>query len=288
MRLNLLPQTVKKGTQTRTAVILSVVIALICIGGAFAIVKYSQDTLQSAKDAVDAKKPEYDKTVALQQKSVDQLAAVASLNRNVSLYQAMDKHIDEFPNLYSAVLPYIPNFFRLTELNATSAGPATIVTMTGVISTYQQYADLMLALLRIPKPYGQVVSISRAGYQHTEMIVPPIDEQDQNGRPRRPGANPVPDDPLQRLEYYINQGATTQNGYLAIGNYGSGQSGPRGPRLNESEVTVRLVLPYTIQTPDPKATLSQAGGAPAAGGGQAPGGGPAATTPGGGGRATAG
>ena len=70
----------------------------------------------------------------------------------MNLYNQMNKHIDAIPDLYAAIKPYIPDFFRLTSISAQSAGQGrTLVTMEGVISSYQQYADLMLALLRIPK-----------------------------------------------------------------------------------------------------------------------------------------
>lgn len=280
MRLNLLPTTVKKGTQTRAAVFISAIIAAACIAVAVFLVIDSGNAKKYAQEASDAKEAPYTETKALQQASVDQLALVAGLQRNVSLYKAMDKHVDEYPRLYTALKPYIPDFFRLTQIDAQASGSDTVVTMTGVIGSFQEYADLMLALLRIPRPYGQVTSISRAGYQHTEATVPPIDEEDQSGRPRKPGSNPVPDDPLKRLEYYINQGATTPNGYQALNNYGSGQPGARGPRQDESLITVRLVLPYPIQTPDPRATLALFAGSGAS---ATPGGAPGAA-PGGAGR----
>jgi hypothetical protein len=272
MRLNLLPTTVKKSAQSRGAVFVSIIIAAACIAGAVFLVIDSQKARTYAKDAAEAKQDAYDKTKALQAAAGERLALAAGLARNVSLYESMEKHDAEFPNLYNAIKPYVPDFFRLTHLSATPAGAGqTVVTMDGVIGSFQEYADLMLALLRIPQPYGRVISISRTGYQHTEPFVPPIDEEDRLGRPRKPGANPVPDDPLKRLEYYINQGSTTQQGYQGLSNFGSGQPGVRGARENESLIEVRLIIPYDLRTPDPRATLNQFGGGGAGGGAGAPG-----------------
>lgn len=273
MRLNLLPTTVKKTTETRAAWFVMVLIAGLGIAGAVFLVINSSNSLKYAQDASHAQDDAYTQTADFQAKTAENVAKMAGLVRNINLYKDMDSHIDRYPELYNGIKPYIPNFFRLTEMNAQPAGQDSEVTLTGVVGTYQQYADLMLALLRIPKPYGQVESISRSGYQHTEAYVPALDDTDMTGRSRRPGTNPVPDDPLKRLEYLINQGSTATNtGYLALNNFGSGQPGARGPREGESLVTITFRIPYSLQTPDPRATLALAGGGGAAGGtGTAPG-----------------
>ncbi len=280
MRLNLLPTTVKKGPQARTATFVSVLIVLVCIAGAAFMIMDSGNQVTYAKNADAKEQPGYNENDALQKDTVKVLADSGDVLRNVNLYEAMDKHTDEYPKLYNFVKQYIPNFYRLTSLTAESAGPeSSTITMVGVIGSFQDYADLMLALLRIPQPYGPVVSIGRSGFQHTEAFVPPVDETDKLGRVRKPGSNPVPDDPLKRLEYYINQGSTTQLGYQALANYGSGQPGARGPRVGESLVTIRMVVPYNLQTPDPRATLSLFGSAAPAAGTTAPAGPPTTTTP---------
>lgn len=291
MRLNLVPQTVKTGGTFKGAAVISTLIALAGIGLAVFMVLQSNKEKQAAVDAVAAIQPEYDKTVQAQ-KDIENFAAgpeVQGVVRNINLTQSMIKHIDEYPKLYSAIMPYIPSFFRVTHMEAAAGADGTVVTMTGTISSFQEYADLMLALLRIPQPYGPVTSISRAGFQHNDLVVPAITELDQRGRIRKLGESPLPDDPLQRLEAQINAaGATQQNNYLALNGFGSDQpTTVRGAMPNESLITVRLVLPYKMQAPNPRATLALfAGSGEAPGGGQAPaggGGGAPQTPPAGGG-----
>jgi hypothetical protein len=165
--------------------------------------------------------------------------------------------------LYDRVKAYIPSFYRVTNMSATPAGPGiTTVTMTGNLDTYQQYADLMLALLRMPK----VQSVTRAGYVQDAMVVPPLTEQDQVGRPRKPGDPPIPDNWEERLQYFQSNAKTT--GYQGVSNFGSGEPGLRGPMPGESQVTVTMTIAEDLQTPDPLATLKSGntGGAPAPGG----------------------
>lgn len=283
MRLNLVPQTVKTGGTFKGAAVISTLLALAGIGAAVFMVMQSGKEKQAAVDAVAAVQPEYDRTVQAQ-KDIEDFAAgpeVQGVVRNINLTQAMIKHIDEYPKLYSAIMPYIPSFFRVTHMEAAAGADGTVVTMTGTIGSFQEYADLMLALLRIPQPYGPVTSISRAGFQHNEMVVPAISELDQKGRIRKLGEAPLPDDPLQRLEAQINAAGASQQNYLALNGYGSDvPTTVRGAMPNESLITVRLVLPYKMQAPNPRATLALfAGGGTAPGGGQAPAGGGQAPAP---------
>jgi hypothetical protein len=153
--------------------------------------------------------------------------------------------------------------------------------MTGVLSSYQQYADLMLALMRVQG----ATSVSRSGYILIDPIVPNLTPEDQIGRPRPENAAPIPDNPLQRLEYFQSQGSTT--GFAGAGNFGTGNDLTRGAMPRDSIVTVTLVVAgHDLRVPDARATLSASGGATPAGGpptGAAPGGPPAGRPPGPGG-----
>jgi hypothetical protein len=133
----------------------------------------------------------------------------------------------------------------------------------------------MLALLRIPG----ATSVSRTGFQMGDQYVPNLSVTDQTGRPIRPGEPPIPDDPLQRLDYFVARGGTT--GYTGVGGFGSGpENAVRGAMPNASQVTVTVTFPFEypkanpvyrgLLGPDPIATLRAAGSAPAGGAGTLP------------------
>lgn len=252
MKLNLLPTTVSKGSQTRNAIILSVLLAVIAFGGALFLFMDSNQKLTQQKDSYEAWKTPAEDAVKYSHQADVVIAQAAPILRNIQLADAMNKHNDAYPDLYDAIKPYIPSFFRVTNMSAVSNGPdSCTVTLTGPIESYQQYADLMLALLRIP---GPPITVTRAGYQLDDPMVPQITPEDQSARPHKPSEPTIPDDPLQRLENRINSGGVT--GYLGQGGFGSGDDEARQAMPGESIITVNIVLPRNIQTPDPRATLS--------------------------------
>jgi len=278
MKLNLLPTHVSKEAQTRTAVIASVLIAVLSIGLAVFLVMSSSAALEQAKsDALTWEQPAKD-AVAMA-KQADQIISNATiLDRNVRLAQAMNQHNAVYPRLYREVLSYVPSYFRVTSIAAAPNGPQNCtVTMTGVIGSFQQYADLMLALLRIP----DATNVGRDGFQVTDPYVPNLIESDQVGTPIRPGAARVPSDPLQRLEQIVSGIYATDTGYTGQGNFGSGLPGTRGAAPGESQITVTVAINNRpLQTPNPRATMNQqvfsAGGQPT---GQTPPAGGAPPTP---------
>ncbi len=272
MKLNLLPATVSKGKQSKTAWIISVFIIFVGIGISLALTLTSAAALKEANETYQASLAPADRALrtSREAEAYMELADVKTLMKNVSLGQAMIAHNDKYPDLYNSLRGYFPPFFRLTSLSATPAGDTqTAVTMVGTLDSYQQYADLMLALMRNP----EAVAVSRSGYQADEMFVPQITEGDQAGRPRRPGDAPIPDDPLQRLAFFEAQGAQ-QPSYTGAGNFGSPAPVTRLAMPGESLVTVQLIITRGMQVPNPSATLGSGSG-----GGGAPGG-----PPGGGGR----
>jgi len=140
------------------------------------------------------------------------------------------------------------------------------VVIQGTISNYQQYADLMLALLRNP----MITAVSRTGYVSDEQFVPALVPTDQRGKPRRPGETPIPDDPLERLAYFQSQ--TQPSGYEGVGNFGSGNDSVRTAKPGDSLISVTMTVKANMQVPNPRATLTAGGGG--AGGATLPAGGP--------------
>jgi Tfp pilus assembly protein PilN len=259
MKLNLLPATVSKGRQAKTAWVASVVIIIAGIGISLVLTLTSAAARKDAEDAYQASigpaQKAYDTSVKAD--AIMAQPAVAALSRNVSLAQAMIQHNDAYPDLYNSLSRYIPPFFRLTSLNATPiSGEQASVTMVGTLNTYQQYADLMLALMRNP----EAVSVARSGYTADETYVPQLTQVDQFGRPRKPGENPIPDDPLERLAFFQAQGGTDPYTYTGTGNFGTGNDNTRQAMPGESLVTVQLILNHALMTPNPRATLGGGGG----------------------------
>ena len=270
MKLNLLPTYVGKERAARSAILLSLVLAVIGIGASVFMITSSREARRKAEEDMVSWQARAAAAVAESKKAdlIVQNARVLILNTNLAT--AMNTHNFDYVDLYSTVRKYIPGFFRLTSMSAQPAGTDSVVTLQGVIQTQQQYADLMLALLRIPG----AKSVTRSGYQIVEQIVPNLTEGSQNGRPILRGSAPIPDDPLERMDYLMNQPRRT--GFLNQG--GFGQDNPtqaKGAMPDWSSITVSVVVPKNIQTPNPRATLasigSATGNAPAQGG---PAGGP--------------
>ena len=225
----------------------------------------SADALAQAKDAYEASVGPASKAAATAASadSMMQQDNVKLLTRNIDLAKSMITHNDAYPALYDSLRPYIPPFFRVTSYAATPISDTqAAMTLTGTLATYQQYSDLMLALMR----NQAAVSVSRSGFNDDDPYVPQLTQADQIGKPHAPGASPIPDDPLQRLAYFQAQ-ATTPGAYTGQGNFGSGTDATRSNMEGESLVTVQLILNAAIQTPNPRATLGAGGGTTGGGGG---------------------
>lgn len=282
MKLNLVPTYVSKEGQSRNSVAIAVVLAVIGIAAAVVMIVFSGQTLAAAKSK-EAEQRTRAEQADTQSKKADAMMAsehAKALATNVSLADAMEKHSTVYPDIYDKVIGYIPPYFRITSMSAAPAGEGTcIITLSGVISTYQQYADLMLALLRIPG----ATNVSRAGYQLDAEYVPSLTPEDQAGRPIKPGQQNLPDDPLARLSALESQGS--YSGYTGVSNFGGDPDLTRGPMPGSSLVTVTVTIPGNLMTPDPRATLSGGGSSASltSGGGAARGfGGPGAGGPPGG------
>ena len=305
MKLNLLPTTVSSANRGRNALIGSILLVALAGGATAYMAIQSSGYLARQTQIEQDAKPAADRAVAVAKEgdAVTADPSVAMLVKNVELSQQMTRHNDVYPKLYDDVRPYFPRFFRLTEISASpltggaatpasgapvapgapgapaaapaagAAGGATsVIRMRGVIRTYQEYADLMLALLRNP----EAVSVYRSGYSGIEPEVPAVSAIDQNGRPRLPGATAIPDDPLDRLTYFTDQ--PREEGFRNSGGFGSGNLGTvEGVRTitpNASLIDVEVIVNRNLQTPDPRATLATIGGGGAAGGAGAPTGAP--------------
>jgi hypothetical protein len=271
MKLNLLPATVSRGRATRTAWIITIVFALLSILASAAMMIKSGNDLKRAESAYNDAQPAYNAAVDMsgQVETMMALPQVQALSRNVDLAHAMINHNDDYPVLYHSMLQYVPPFYRVTSLSASPMSDSQAsVNIVGTLGSFQQYADLMLALMRNPN----AVSVTRSGYVDSSQFVPNLVESDQTGRPRLPNQSPIPDDPLQRLAFF--ESSSQPAGYSGAGNFGTGTDATRGAMPGQSLVSVQIVVNAKLQTPNPRQTLSSGGGAAAPSGGMPGPGGP--------------
>ncbi len=251
MKLNLLPADISRTGRSKSAWVLMGLISLVGIGAAFLLIFTSQKSLEKAKADAEQYKAAADEVARIASQADAQVTPqVTSIFRNVELVKAMNAHNRVYPDFYDQMLPSVPSFFRLTSIDARPVDQERCtVAMVGVLKTYQQYADVMLAFLRHP----DAISITRSGFEARAPYVPQITEQDQQGVPIDPNRSQVPQDPLARLDYYIAQSA--QEGYVGVSNFGSEGTAARGPMPDYSQVTINLVMKHNLQAPDPIATL---------------------------------
>lgn len=262
MKLNLLPKTVDTTSRAKGAFVGGLLIFIGSLVAAGAMAKISSDRLAKANTALEEVKPLYDNAVKVATEADTMMSApqVKQVVTNAELAAAMIKANALYPDFYDSVKGYIPAFFRITAMSASAVDDKTsTLNLTGTVKNAQEYADLMLALLRIPG----ATSVSRGGFSAEDVTVPALTVADQTGRPRKASEAPIPDDAVERLEYFSNQ--TYPTGYLASGGFGETEVGTtKTVRPNESLINVSVTVPKDLRVPNPRATIQTLGAAPAA------------------------
>jgi len=268
MKLNLLPTYVSKEGQSRTAWAVSGLLALGSIAAAVFLISSSSARLKAAREEVTLWEQKAADALATGKKADEIIAKATTVDRNLKLATAMNEHNAVYPNLYGEVMRYVPSFYRVTSMTAAPNGAnACTVTLTGQMKSYQQYADVVLALLRIP----DAINVSRAGYNLEDPLVPSLNETDQVGAPIKPGETNLPSDPMERMNEIIARANSEPTGFQDVNGFGT-DAPVKGPMPGWSTVTLNITLARNIQTPNPMATL-RAGLAGGAGGAGAPAGG---------------
>ena len=259
MKLNLLPKTVDTSGRAKFAFVGGFLMFAGSLVAAFAMAKVSGDQLTKVNDKLAEIKPNYDKVVKVASEADTMMSApeVKQAVVNASLAKAMLASSRIYPDFYDGVKTYIPAFFRITQMSANAVDDKTsTLNLTGTVKNAQEYADLMLALLRIPG----ATTVSRAGFQAEDVVVPALSEIDQQGRPRKESEAPIPDEPLERLQYFTDQSVPT--GYLNSGNFGITEPGTtKTVRPGESLISVVVTVPKDLRVPNPRATITALGGA---------------------------
>lgn len=272
MKLNLLPQTVAKRSSAPIFIILAILIVLAASAGSAYMVVQSKADLKAAVDERDGLLAAYSNNAATAAQADVVIQQATNFDRNVKLVEAAAKHNNVYPDLYDSLFPYIPAWYRIQSINAVGSGGQATVTMVGHIDTFQQYADLAIALWRIP----DVISVQRAGYAPKLPAVLPLTPDRQTNVSVKAGESPLPDDVQQRIEILKGQAAAVPTGYVGVGGFGT-EAVPKGDTLTSQTVTMTVLLSRNLQVPVPAATLAAAqaapAGAPAAAPAAAPGGG---------------
>ncbi|MBS1717121.1 MAG: hypothetical protein JSS72_05255 [Armatimonadetes bacterium] len=269
MKLNLLPSSLGPGKSILPAIFLSIVMLVASTVASIIMIRTSAQALKDETDRANGLRPQVDKLATVSAKADEIALRAVPIVRNINLFNAMQKASDVYPAAYDSVLPYIPPFYRIFTLNVAPSGGNMVVNMSGVIKGYQQYNDLLLALLRIPGATG----ITRSGMGIRTKITPGISVIDQEGRTKFPDEGVIPDDPEGQVNRAISQGGVT--GFVNAGGFGTAGNGPRGAMPLATLINVQFTVPRNIATiPNPRATIAEAGpgtlqpvAAPAAGSG---------------------
>src|SRR5690349_24732829 len=161
MKLNLLPKHVAKAQGSKGAFFAAIILVAVAGAGAFLMISSGRKQLQEARDKVQPATVPVSQALGYSAMADTVISRVTSIDRNLKLTEAMLAHNSKYVDLYREVMQYIPGYYRITNLTATPTGPdTTTVTMSGVMQTHRQYADIVAALYRMPG----VQSVSRSNY----------------------------------------------------------------------------------------------------------------------------
>lgn len=252
MKLNLLPQYVTKGAAARTWMVGSIAAMIAAVAGSIFMITSSKAARDAAEAAANELQPQAAAVVTLA-KTADTIgASSAEVVRNISLADAMQQHPAKITGFYRDVIPYIPSFFRVNAMSMTPMDANRCqLTLTGTIQTYQQYADLMLALLRIPGAQ----TVGRSGYVLDRRNLPNVTEEDAFPEFKKSGDERLPLDPVERISALVARAGAEPTGFTGVGNYAGPIEQPRLAIPNWQNITVNVVLQTPgAQVPVPGAT----------------------------------
>lgn len=287
MKLNLLPTYVKKGAQGRSFFILGLALALVGVGGAAFMNVASGGKVKAAREEMDAAKVEADRVVALAS-AADEVAKLgAEPKSHLDLYKAMDEHNRKYTAFYTMVRGYVPNYMRVNAMSVTPISETSCqLNLTGVIKTFQQYADTTIALMRIPG----AKSVTRANFNLNDMYVPGLNETDNVALPyllsdgrKPPMVSSGPDKgPDAQLAYLVGVASKAEQGFTGTGNFGTPGIDARHAMPDWSEVTYAIILEadpslpadkqpnLNFLVPNPRQSVGAGAGAPGGAGGAGP------------------
>ena len=161
MKLNLVPRAVAKDVAGRTTFFVVLIVVIASLVGAFALNLYNVGERDKWERMAVQKKEHADRVVATAAHADVVISDAIVILTNTQLVRDIDAANEAYPALYDGIREYIPSFFRVRTLEAQSTGAdAATVTITGYLKTFQQYSDMMIALLRYPRAVG----VGRSGF----------------------------------------------------------------------------------------------------------------------------
>lgn len=280
MKLNLIPPKQKKEGGS-WGIPVGVLLLVVGVLVALYLIGSSTAAENAARAKVEARQPEAQRVVTFANSAEQTIQLATPFTINYQLAQEMNKATLAYPDLFDDIRPYIPSFFRVTSISAApfegQPDQFAEVRITGVIASFQQYTNLLLALLQYPN----AVSVIPSTYASPAPFRPNVTEDRQNPQMGWPGARSLEgvQDPLQRLEIIqFNQSLAPAAprltySFINVGNFGTDNPGPKGPMPGYSEVTIQLYVMADLRVPDPRATLTTAARGAQAGAQQVQGGG---------------
>lgn len=164
--------------------VLMLLLVLLNFAAAWVLKTNTSNELAALKEEQTLKEQEADKV----RKTAAQADEIISSAKIVLTNTALVKRIEEanvaYPDLYDELKEYIPAFFRVRSMTASSSGENATVVINGYLKTFQQYSDMMIALLRFPG----AVSVGRSGFGP----VAPGDEGPFGYNPDTADRGPIP------------------------------------------------------------------------------------------------
>ena len=259
MKLNLLPHYQDPGLQSKKAIQRGGVGVLCALAVSLFLIFWSGLGLGEAQAEIEALEPEAQLAYRTALRADEIMKGAAFLTTDLKLAEAIQKQNQNAITLFQEVMEYLPSFFRLTSLNAAPKGEQdAVVVLEGVIHSYQEYADLMLALLRMP----DVSKVQRSKPDIKESPVPPLVPEDQIGISVLAGSPRIPSEPLKRMDVMIAEAAKPQSvpPEIKLPTLAGAQEYHQYVKLLPGDSVVKiemLVKNHKFQVPNPRLTLAE-------------------------------
>lgn len=163
---------------------LMLVLVLLNLAAAWVLKTNTSNELAALKEEQTLKEQEADKIRKTAAQADEIIASAKIVLTNTALVGQIESANVAYPDLYDELLEYIPSFFRVRSLTASSSGENATIVIRGYLRTFQQYSDMMIALLRFPG----ALSVGRSGFGP----VAPGDEGPFGYNPDSADRGPIP------------------------------------------------------------------------------------------------
>lgn len=163
---------------------LMLLLVLLNFAAAWVLKTNTSNELAALKEEQTLKEQEADKVRRTAAQADEIISSAKIVLTNTALVGQIESANVAYPDLYDELMDYVPSFFRIRSLTASSSGENATVVIQGYLRTFQQYSDMMIALLRFPG----AVSVGRSGFGP----VAPGDEGPFGYNPDTADRGPIP------------------------------------------------------------------------------------------------